>query len=40
MTIDCHDIEQFLNIIVSLSRRGIGFKADGGSLRITLTGAH
>jgi len=39
MTIDCIDLDQFTGIIASLVTRGLGFKADAGSLRITLTGA-
>ncbi len=39
MTIDCVDLEQFIETIAGLAQRGIGFKADAGRLRITLTGA-
>ena len=39
MTIACQDVSQFLEIIEGLVRRGIGFKADAGTLTITLTGA-
>jgi hypothetical protein len=40
MTIDCTDLDQFTGIIASLVARGLGFKADAGSLRIALTGSH
>jgi hypothetical protein len=39
VTINCHDIEQFIQIIAGLAQRGIGFKADANRLVITLTGA-
>ena len=40
MTIDCKDLDQFLIIIVGLVQRGIGFKADAETLKISLTGAN
>lgn len=40
MTVDCRDLEQFLAVIAGLVREGIGFRADAGNLRISLTGSH
>jgi len=39
MIIECRDNDQFVQMIYSLAIRGLGFKADAGNLRITLTGA-
>jgi hypothetical protein len=38
MTIHCRDIEQFLNIIDGLVRRGLTFSANTNNYEITLTG--
>ena len=40
MTISCTDLEQFIDIIADLVKRGFGFNADAQILRITLTGAY
>jgi hypothetical protein len=40
MTIECLEYDQFIAIIISLTKQGMGFKADAHRLLITLTGAH
>lgn len=40
MTIECATITQFLDTVAGLVARGLGFKADVGSLTINLTGAY
>lgn len=38
-TIQAYDLAQMLEICALLVMKGIGFKADAGTLTITLTGA-
>lgn len=40
MSIQCNDIEQFMDVIAGLVRRGLTFKAHASTLLITLTGGH
>jgi hypothetical protein len=40
MTIDCKDLDQFMAVIAGLVQRGLGFKADAETLKISLTGAN
>lgn len=40
MTIRCHHLEQFLDVIAGLISRGLGFTSDANTLVINLTGSH
>ena len=38
MTINCYDIESFLEVVSGLVKRGLTFTADAGTFKITLLG--
>lgn len=40
MVIQCTSYENFIETVAALVARGLGFKADAGTLAIKLTGAY
>lgn len=40
MEIHAVNLEQLLEIVQGLVQRGLGFRADAGALKVTLTGAY
>lgn len=40
MTIECYDLEEFMNVIKELVIRGLTFSSNANTMKITLSGGY